>query len=249
MFPSTGIVATTRSAEISTISMPILVVEGAHAVGIGRGSRPRRARRSCTCRDRPPGPRPRCPPHPLGSGRARVHGPAPTPGPPPRPPPSRSAPAAARRPLAGLPGVLRPAGGELLHRHRAAHQRGLRIHLDAGQRAARRAADPRGRRLRPVPADLPPGGVRRVQGQAQQDARRVQQPAAADPAAAGRPPHPAPHLRRLRGRRHHRHADHPGPRRGHGGADPHRRPRLAPAGHRGRRRCSTRCAGSPTSPG
>ena len=38
-------------------------------------------------------------------------------------------------------------------------------------------------------------------------------------------------------------------RRGHGGADPHRRPRLHPAGHRHGRPCSTRCAGSPTWPG
>ena len=38
--------------------------------------------------------------------------------------------------------------GELLDHHRAAHQRGLRLHLDADQRAARRAADPRRRGLR-----------------------------------------------------------------------------------------------------
>ena len=61
-----------------------------------------------------------------------------------------TAPAAARRPLAGLPRVLRAAGGELLDHHRAAHQRGLRLHLDADQRAARRAADPRRGRVRQV---------------------------------------------------------------------------------------------------
>ena len=86
--------------------------------------------------------------------------------------------AAARRPLPRLPRVLRAAGGELLDHHRAAHQRRLRLHLDADQRAARRAADPHRRRLRQVAADLPPRRVLRVQGQAQQDARRVLQPAA-----------------------------------------------------------------------
>ena len=58
----------------------------------------------------------------------------------------------ARRSLAGLPRLLRPAGGELLHHDRAAHQRGLRLHLDAHQRAARRAAHPRRGRLRRVAA-------------------------------------------------------------------------------------------------
>ena len=74
---------------------------------------------------------------------APVAAPASTPPPPPRAAPAA---AAARRPLAGLPGVLRAAGGELLHHHRAADQRGLRLHLDADQPAARRAAHPpRGR--------------------------------------------------------------------------------------------------------
>ena len=67
-----------------------------------------------------------------------------------------------------------------------AHQRGLRLHLDAGQRAARRGAHPRGGRLRQVATDLPARAVPRLQGQAQQDARRVRQPAAADPAGARR---------------------------------------------------------------
>ncbi len=56
--------------------------------------------------------------------------------------PDPAAAAPARRPLAGLPGLLRAPGGELLDHHRPAHQRGLRLHLDADQRAARRAADP-----------------------------------------------------------------------------------------------------------
>ena len=57
-----------------------------------------------------------------------------------RPVVHRAAAAAARRALAGLPGVLRAAGGELPHGHRADHQRGLRLHGDAHQPAARRAA-------------------------------------------------------------------------------------------------------------
>ena len=113
-------------------------------------------------------------------------------------------PAAARRTLPGLSRVLRAPGGELLDHDRPAHQRGLRLHLDAHQRAARRAADPPRGRLRRVPADVPAGGVLRLQGQPQQDARRVQQPAAADRGGARRAPHPLPQEGRLRGRRHHR---------------------------------------------
>ena len=71
-------------------------------------------------------------------------------------PSPRSSPAApARRPLAGLPRVLRAAGRELLHHHRAAHQRRLRLHLDAHQRPARREAHPPRRRVRRVAQDLP----------------------------------------------------------------------------------------------
>src|SRR3569623_3732503 len=47
---------------------------------------------------------------------------------------------AARWSLAGLPCLLRAPGGELLDHDRAAHQRGLRVHLAAHQRAPRRAA-------------------------------------------------------------------------------------------------------------
>src|SRR3712207_7171417 len=45
--------------------------------------------------------------------------------------------AAARRPLAGLPRVLRAAGRELLDDDRSAHERRLRLHVDAHQRPAR----------------------------------------------------------------------------------------------------------------
>ena len=130
---------------------------------------------------------------------------------PPRPRPA--APAAARRPLAGLPRVLRAAGGELLDHDRPAHQRGLRLHLDADQRAARRAADARRGRLRRVPADVPLRGVRRVQGQPVQDARRVQRPDLADQGGARRAADPDDREGRLRGRRRHRHPDHAGRRR------------------------------------
>ena len=191
------------------------VVEGAHALGHPgeelldrRRSASRRSCRHSACRRRR-----------LASAGARSHR---------RPPP----PAPARRTLAGLSRVLRAAGGELLDGHRPAHQRGLRVHLDADQRAARRAADPRRGRVRRVPADVPPGGVLRVQGEAQQDPRRVQQPAAADRGGPRRAAHPVPEEARLRGRRHHRHPGHPGGGRRHGRADPDRRPRLPPAGQR-----------------
>ena len=152
-------------------------------------------------------------------------------------------PPVARRPFAGLPRVLRAAGGELRDGDRTAHQCGLRLHLDARQRPARRGADPRRGRLRQVAADLPPRAVRGVQGQAQQDPRRVPQPAAADPAGARRAADPPPRDGRLRGRRHHRHPRHQRAGRGDGGADPHRRPRLHPARDRAAPPCSTRCAG------
>ena len=74
---------------------------------------------------------------------------------------------------AGLPRVLRPSGRELLDHDRAAHQRRLRLHVDAHQRAARRAADARRRRVRRLPPDVPLRGVRRVQGQPQ--SRRPQE--------------------------------------------------------------------------
>ena len=149
-------------------------------------------------------------------------------------PDSHQASAPARRPLAGLPRLLRPSGGELLDHHGPAHQRGLRVHLDAHQHAPRRAADPHRGRLRQVAADVPPRAVLRVQGQAQQDPRRVLQPAAADRRGPRRPQDPAPAQGRLRSRRHHRHPGHPGPGRRLRGADPLRRPRRLPARHRPR---------------
>ena len=76
-----------------------------------------------------------------------------------------------RRTLAGLPGLLRPPGRELLDEHRPAHECRLRLHLDAHQRAARRGADPRRGGLRRVAQDLPRRGVPRVQGRPLGDAR------------------------------------------------------------------------------
>ena len=64
--------------------------------------------------------------------------------------------AAARRPLAGLPGVLRAPGGELRHHDGPADQRRLRLHRDADQRAARREADA-GSRWRSTAASRPSG--------------------------------------------------------------------------------------------
>ena len=116
-----------------------------------RGARPAAVRaaggraRLSSCRSRPARVGPRA--DAVGGSRGRLlsrhRPPAPRPGPSPA--------AAARRALAGLPRVLRAAGGELLDHHGAAHQRGLRLHLDADQRAARRAADPPRGRLRRVP--------------------------------------------------------------------------------------------------
>ena len=63
------------------------------------------------------------------------------------------------------------------HPDRPAHQRRLRLHLDADQRAARRAADPPRGRVRRVPADLPVRDLHGVQGQPVQDPRRVPGPA------------------------------------------------------------------------
>ena len=94
--------------------------------------------------------------------------------------------AAARRSLAGLPRVLRAAGRELLDDDRPADQRGLRLHLDADQRPARRGADPRRGRLRRRPQDLPHRGLRRVQGDPQGDADRLPRPGRADPRGARR---------------------------------------------------------------
>ena len=98
--------------------------------------------------------------------------------------------APARRALARLPRVLRPARGRDVDHHRPAHERGVRLHLDAHQPAARRGADARRRRLRCLPQDVPPRGLRRVQGRPQRDARRLPRPGRADPHGARRAAHP-----------------------------------------------------------
>ena len=149
--------------------------------------------------------------------------------------PGRRAPAAAaRRSLAGLPGVLRPAGGELPHRHRADHERRLRLHGDAHQPAARRGAHARRRGVRRLAHHVPLRALRRLQGQPEHHARRLPRPGrphqgrpdgAGDPVLRGR---------ELRGRRHHRHPRHAGRGAGLPGAGHHGRPRRVPAGQRQR---------------
>ena len=66
--------------------------------------------------------------------------------------------AAARRAFPGLSRVLRAQGRQPHDHRRSAHRGGLRVHLDADQHPARRAADARGGRLRPVGADVPARG-------------------------------------------------------------------------------------------
>ncbi len=160
--------------------------------------------------------------------------------------------AADRRALGRVPGVLRAAGGELLDPDRSAHQRGLRLHLDADQRAARRGADPPRRGLRRVPADVPRRDLPRIQGQSLEDAGRVQGPARPGQRGAQR----AEHLLRgeggLRGRRRDRHPGHPGRGGRFRRADLHRRPRRLPAGHRQRHRALSaqgRLRSGPDDPG
>src|SRR2546423_13898848 len=64
-------------------------------------------------------------------------------------------PAAAGRTFAGIPRLLRPARGELLDDHGTAHQRRLRLHLDADQRAARRETHAHRGGVRRGPALVP----------------------------------------------------------------------------------------------
>ena len=149
-----------------------------------------------------------------------------------------------RRTLPGLPRLLRPAGRELLDEHRPAHQRRLRLHLDADQRAARRGSRP----TSAVAFDVSrktfrTERVRRVQGRPLGHPDRVLRPGAAAARGARRAADPARRGRGLRGRRRHRHPHHPGRRAGHGGAHLHRRPRRVPAGHRQGHACSTPCKG------
>ena len=132
--------------------------------------------------------------------------------------------------FARVPGVLRAADRELLHRDGAADQRDLRVHRDADQRPARREADaPRGG-VRPGRADVPARAVGRVQGEPPRDARGLPQSAQPDLRGARRARHQAAVRAGLRGRRPHRDAGHPGRCRGHGRADRDRRPGRAPAG-------------------
>ena len=74
--------------------------------------------------------------------------------------------------------------------------------------------------------------VRRVQGQPGQVARRVPGAGLLDQGGAQRPAGAVHREGRLRGRRHHRHAGHPGDGRRLRGADLLGRPRLLPAGQR-----------------
>ena len=117
-----------------------------------------------------------------------------------------------RRQLADLPGVLRPADR---HGHRvgAGDQRGLRVHVDADQPAARPPARRASRWPSTGPSrrsatswsttykadrDAAPDILRQQMGLVRQVVETLEHP---DPREAG-----------LRGRRHHRHARHPGPR-------------------------------------
>ena len=151
-----------------------------------------------------------------------------------RPVVHRAAVAPARWAFPRLPGVLRAARGELPHRHGADHQRGLRLHRDAHQPAARRAAHaPRGvlRRLTP---DVPVGALHRVQGQPHHHARRLPRPGRPDQGGPARARHPRVRRGRLRGRRPDRHPRHAGRGRRLPGAHHQRRSRRVPAGQRQR---------------
>ena len=124
-----------------------------------------------------------------------------------------------RRTLAGLPRVLRAPCRELLDEHRAAHQRRLRLHLDAHQHAARRGSRPtsswpstsRARRSAPrsTPSTRPAARARPTSSQGQLplvkeilDALRIR----------------FVELDGLRGRRHHRDDRHAGRGQGRRGA-------------------------------
>ena len=86
----------------------------------------------------------------------------------------------------------RPAGGELLHPNRTAHQRRLRLHLDADQRPARRGPTHLG-----VGFDVSRQTFRseiysRVQGDSLQEPGRVQRSARPGEGGAQRAEHRAP---------------------------------------------------------
>ena len=104
-----------------------------------------------------------------------------------------------RRQQPGVPGVLRAARVDR-HVHRSAHQRDLRVRLDAGQDPHRLRAQGDRRRLgrRLLGAQ---GGLLRVQGAALDAARSAQGAVAAPGAARGCVRLPQSASRRLRGRR------------------------------------------------
>ena len=88
------------------------------------------------------------------------------------------------RPFAGISGVLRPPGRQLLDEGRAAHERDLRIPVDADQPDQGREADASRGGVRHVASVVPYARVRRVQGEPVRVAERIQ---GADPAPAGVP--------------------------------------------------------------
>src|SRR5829696_2522871 len=149
-FPATGMVATIRSGSKSVIAMPsfsssgLSLSAGAQAGGgvatpatvtsrgPAAGTRPERARVGGQW-----GPFIRIGPDVSSRLHPRDHRRPDRPG--------HASPAAApRRALAGLPRLLRAAGGELLDDDGPADQRRLRLHVDADQRPARREAHPPG---------------------------------------------------------------------------------------------------------
>ena len=138
-----------------------------------------------------------------------------------------------RRTLVGLPRLLRPPGRELLDEHRPAHERRLRLHLDADQRAARRGPDPRRAwpsTCRARPSGPPSTPSTRPGRSATPTEFSGQLPLLREVLDALRIRHVG--RRGLRGRRRHRHAHPPGRRAGPRGGHLHRRPRRLPARHR-----------------
>ena len=241
--------ATTRSAEISTSSMPIFSLSrpmpsrhgseelldararsevGAMVGLIGHGG---------ILAHRPPGVAPDrvtgCPPRPSA------------------PPPAPSAPAPARRPLAGLPRVLRAARSRTSRRPPASTPTRSTASPRCSSTCCATSSPPTSRSPSTSPA-RPSGSSEYAEYKAKRnktpDEFSSQLPLIQEVLDALR----IPFLQegRLRGRRHHRHARHPGARpTGIEVLILHRRPRLAPAGHRRTPRCSTRCAASPSWPG
>ena len=117
--------------------------------------------------------------------------------------------AAARRHVAGLPGLLR-AARHAGHLDRRGHQRGARVHLHAGVPHPRAAALGAGRGLRRPGRHLPRRDPRGLQGRAGRDALAAAAPVRHDPRGHGGAGHPGDRGAGLRGRRRHRHAGHRG---------------------------------------